>query len=104
MIKIKIGLNNIKLIKNYNSEAVKIQLVNVITLESMYYDCIDEGISDTKMLLNFNIPYLQKGEYNYKVLDINNNIISQGLGIVEEDNVDEIISYESNKEFIVYGQ
>lgn len=101
MIKITSGVNNITLIKNFNSVPTSIVLENLITHNSTSVDCVDVGESNTKMTIEFSYFYPTYGEYIYVIYDDLLNIISKGLALVEADD-QIIIEYEADKTNIVY--
>ena len=101
MIKLTSGVNNITLIKNFNSIPTSIVLENLITHNTTSLDCTDIGTSKTKMTIEFSFFYPVSGEYSYVVYDELLNILSKGLALVKADD-QIIINYEAEKTNIVY--
>ena len=101
MITITSGLNEITLIRNFKSNPSTFKLQNLITKDTYEVDCIDIGDNENKITIQFSYFYPIIGEYMYEVLDVDKNIISKGLAIVEKDKT-EVITYEAEKTNIVY--
>ena len=101
MIQITSGINNITLIKNLKAIPTNLKLQNLITKDIYEIPCIDTGMSENKMTIEFSYFYPIIGEYSYEVLDSEGNIISKGLAKVEQDEP-KIVIYETQNTNIVY--
>lgn len=99
MINIQTGINTITLIKNYNSIPTKIRLTHLLTQNIVELPCTSTG--STKVTVQFSYTSDYVGEFEYEIIDDDNNVISLGLAKIDKIN-EEIIMYNPDKQYKVY--